>query len=73
LTFSRDVGDAFAGVLHIMDRYLGGGFHFGFPQMFFDAALLWQPSRDDASLKRRVDGNGEQYYLVSHGMAGKEP
>jgi hypothetical protein len=53
LTFSKDVFDAFAGVSAVMGQQFRGGFHFGLPQLFFDAALLWQPG-EDGPLKRRV-------------------
>jgi hypothetical protein len=42
-TFAEDVLDAFAGVLSALSHSFSGGFISGLPQMFFDAALLWQP------------------------------
>lgn len=43
LTFPEDVLNAFAGVTATLGSSFDGGFICGLPQMFFDAALLWQP------------------------------
>jgi hypothetical protein len=50
LTRQEDVFDAFEGPLQSFGAVFDGGFISGLPQMFFDAALLWQPY---APLKRR--------------------
>lgn len=43
LRYQEDVLDVFAGVLSEVNRWFICGFISGLPQMFFDAALLWQP------------------------------
>jgi hypothetical protein len=43
LTRQEDVLDAFEGPLQSFRAVFEGGFIAGLPQMFFDAALLWQP------------------------------
>ncbi|EPE25152.1 heterokaryon incompatibility protein [Glarea lozoyensis ATCC 20868] len=51
LTRQEDVLDAFEGPLQSFGAVFDGGFISGLPQMFFDAALLWQPY---APLTRRT-------------------
>jgi hypothetical protein len=43
LSYPEDVVSAFAGITTLLSHTFPGGFHFGLPLMFFDAALLWQP------------------------------
>ena len=43
LTFQDDILRAFSGILSALDGSMLGGFHFGLPEQFFDAALLWVP------------------------------
>ncbi|CAF9929904.1 hypothetical protein IMSHALPRED_008034 [Imshaugia aleurites] len=44
LTYEEDILRAFSGILEALNGSMTGGFHFGLPQQFFDAALLWVPS-----------------------------
>ena len=44
LTYEEDILRAFSGILGALDGSMSEGFHFGLPQQFFDAALLWVPS-----------------------------
>lgn len=44
LTYEEDILRAFSGVLGALDGSMSEGFHFGLPQQFFDAALLWVPN-----------------------------
>ena len=43
LTYEEDILRAFSGILGALDGSMSEGFHFGLPQQFFDAALLWVP------------------------------
>ncbi|MCJ1461272.1 hypothetical protein MMC28_011654 [Mycoblastus sanguinarius] len=52
LTYEEDILRALSGVLKALDGSMSEGFHFGLPQQFFDAALLWVPSEP---LTRRED------------------
>ncbi|KKA26055.1 hypothetical protein TD95_000337 [Thielaviopsis punctulata] len=51
LTYVQDTLRAFSGITHLLSRTFMGGFVYGMPVMFFDAAMLWNPQ---ASLRRRV-------------------
>ncbi|KGO67593.1 Heterokaryon incompatibility [Penicillium italicum] len=42
LTYDDDIVSAFSGVATIMQQAFYTGFHFGLPELFFDAALLWE-------------------------------
>ena len=44
LTFPADGLHAIGGLMEVWNRSFHGGFICGLPQMFFDYALLWQPS-----------------------------
>ncbi|KAK2054520.1 heterokaryon incompatibility protein [Colletotrichum caudatum] len=46
LTYPQDCFSAMAGILPCYTRVFKGGFLCGMPEMFFDAALLWQPKGD---------------------------
>ncbi|KAK1566080.1 heterokaryon incompatibility protein [Colletotrichum navitas] len=46
LTYPQDCLSAMAGILSCYTRVFKGGFLCGLPEMFFDAALLWQPIGD---------------------------
>ncbi|EFQ34118.1 heterokaryon incompatibility protein [Colletotrichum graminicola] len=46
LTYPQDCLSAMAGILPCYTRVFKGGFLCGLPEMFFDAALLWQPKGD---------------------------
>lgn len=60
LTYEADILRAFSGVLRTLGRTMSGGFHFGMPEQFFDAALLWVPRE---TLTRREDlKKGNQKY-----------
>ena len=50
LTYPEDALDAFGGVLTTLATAFTGGFIYGLPVMFFDAALLWY---NEAPLERR--------------------
>ena len=52
LTYDEDILRAFTGILGALDSSMSEGFHFGLPQQFFDAALLWVPVKP---LTRRED------------------
>jgi len=69
LTYEEDILRAFSGILGALRGSMSGGFLFGLPQEFFDAALLWIPKEH---LTRRKDvGNGiEKYALPSWSWAG---
>jgi hypothetical protein len=54
LTFPEDVIAGFSGVLSILSDIFVGGFIYGLPEMFFDVALLWQPT---SPLERRVSSS----------------
>ena len=43
LTFQTDIRAAFAGIESIIADAFPGGFCNGLPELFFDAAILWQP------------------------------
>ena len=49
-TYDQDILRAFSGILHVLASSMPGGFLFGLPEEFFDAALLWAPQK---ALKRR--------------------
>ncbi|OJD40454.1 heterokaryon incompatibility protein [Diplodia corticola] len=51
LSFPQDCLSAVAGMISCYTKAFKGGFLCGLPEMFFDAALLWQPGGD---LDRRV-------------------
>lgn len=69
LTYEGDILRAFSGILETLGRGISGGFHFGLPEQFFDAALLWVPSE---ALTRREDlKNGyPKYRFPSWSWAG---
>jgi len=46
-TYSADILPAFAGLASVLGRVFDGGFLFGIPEMFFDAALLWTARAGD--------------------------
>ena len=52
LTYEEDILHAFSGILETLGGSISGGFHFGLPEQFFDAALLWVPTE---TLIRRED------------------
>ncbi|KAL7913769.1 phosphotransferase enzyme family domain-containing protein [Trichoderma velutinum] len=43
LSFDDDVLYAFAGVMTVLTQSFHSGFHYGLPEAFFDASLLWEP------------------------------
>lgn len=43
LTYPEDVSDAFRGILSLLSCSFTGALISGLPEMFFNAALLWQP------------------------------
>ena len=56
LTYEEDILRAFSGILESLSSSMLGGFLFGLPQQFFDAALLWVPKE---KLTRREDMKSE--------------
>ena len=46
LTYEEDILRAFSGILESLSSSMLGGFFFGLPQQFFDAALLWIPEKN---------------------------
>jgi len=52
LEFPCDSLNAIAGIVQLIEPAFPGGFHFGLPEMYFDIALLWQPS--DVALEDRM-------------------
>ncbi|KAL7899072.1 hypothetical protein HDV64DRAFT_249531 [Trichoderma sp. TUCIM 5745] len=42
LSFDDDVLHAFAGVTTVLNQSFHSGFHYGLPEVFFDASLLWE-------------------------------
>ncbi len=60
LTYEADILRAFSGVLRNLGRSMSGGFHFGLPEQFFDAALLWVPT--ETLTPRKGFKNGDQKY-----------
>ena len=55
LTYEDDILRAFTGITQILSGGFPGGFHFGLPELFFDAALLWRP---ESFLERRTSNTG---------------
>ncbi|PYH49326.1 HET domain-containing protein [Aspergillus saccharolyticus JOP 1030-1] len=54
LTLDDDIVAAFEGIARIMQQGFHTGFHFGLPELFFDAALLWEADkRSPEPLKQR--------------------
>lgn len=51
LSFVEDTPKAFAGVTSVLSKVFAGGFVWGMPVMFFEAALLWQPQ---ISIRRKT-------------------
>ncbi len=56
LTYEEDILRAFSGIHELLSSSMLGGFFFGLPQQFFDAALLWIPEKN---LTRREDRKSE--------------
>lgn len=69
LTFESDRLSAIAGVESALRRSFPGGFCYGLPEFFFDAALLWLPNDP---LKRRTGGpeSSMKNYLPSWSWVG---
>jgi len=59
LTYQDDVLNAFTGTLAVLQTSFGSEFHHGLPEMFFDLALLWQPTD---GVSRRPCQNGRFVY-----------
>lgn len=61
LTYLEDVLPAFTGVMTTLSQTFQGGFIHGLPELFFDAALLWQPESlayDSTVSKHRPQATG---------------
>ncbi len=50
-TYAKDAFFALAGFVSLVRSSFAGGFLYGLPEMFFDDAMLWQPSQ---TLERRL-------------------
>ncbi|KAJ5097523.1 HET-domain-containing protein [Penicillium angulare] len=60
LTFNDDIVAAFSGIATIMQQAFYTGFHFGVPELFFDAALLWEADkRSSEPLRQRKPRNSK--------------
>ena len=55
LTYEDDILRAFTGIIEILSNGFPGSFHFGLPELFFDAALLWRPR---SFIERRISNTG---------------
>ncbi|KAK0758527.1 hypothetical protein N5P37_008926 [Trichoderma harzianum] len=54
LSFDDDILDAFASGTTVLNQSFHSGFHYGLPEVFFDASLLWEPDcRKSTSLRLR--------------------
>lgn len=53
LTYDEDALPAIFGLLTIFSRCFLGGFLYGIPEMFFEAALSWRPQWEHTDLRRR--------------------
>ncbi|KAM7185588.1 Heterokaryon incompatibility protein (HET) domain containing protein [Rhypophila sp. PSN 637] len=59
-TYPADILPAFAGLSFVLSNVFDGGFLFGIPEMFFDAALLWtaymggDKLRDDKNITSKL-------------------
>jgi hypothetical protein len=42
LSFDDDILHAFAGIATVLSQSFQSGFHYGLPEMYFDASLLWE-------------------------------
>ncbi|KAK0616868.1 heterokaryon incompatibility protein-domain-containing protein [Immersiella caudata] len=54
-TYPVDIVPAFAGISSVLSKVFDGGFLFGIPEMFFDAALLWEGRRCNYKLREDRD------------------
>ncbi|KAL6798612.1 heterokaryon incompatibility protein domain-containing protein [Trichoderma sp. SZMC 28012] len=54
LSFDDDIIYAFTGVMTVLNQSFHSGFHYGLPEVFFDASLLWEPDwRNSTPLQLR--------------------
>ncbi|KAE8448851.1 hypothetical protein EG329_008853 [Mollisiaceae sp. DMI_Dod_QoI] len=73
LTYPEDCLSSFAGTLSTFVTLFKGGFLSGLPEMFFDAALLWQPRGDmtrRVSRRQNNNSNGIASCLPSWSWVG---
>jgi hypothetical protein len=68
LTHDVDVLSAFSGITSSLSRSFVGGFYYGLPEMFFDLALLWQPTTPN--MRRQNEGEHSEDFLPSWSWAG---
>lgn len=54
LKYDEDALPGIFGLLTVFSRCFSGGFLCGIPEMFFEAALSWQPQWEHSNLRRRV-------------------
>lgn len=55
-TYDEDALPGISGLLNVFSRCFSGGFLYGIPEMFFEAALSWRPDWEwnRANLRRRI-------------------
>ncbi|KAK1718440.1 heterokaryon incompatibility protein-domain-containing protein [Colletotrichum lupini] len=54
LTYDEDALPSISGLLHVISRCFSGGFLYGIPEMYFEAALGWTPYWCHTDLRRRT-------------------
>lgn len=62
LSREDDVQAAFAGILSRLGPQFAGGFHYGLPEMFFHAALLWQPQQKVRRRRRATPSPAGEFF-----------
>lgn len=62
LSHEDDVQAALAGILSRLGRQFAGGFHYGLPEMFFHAALLWQPKQKSRRRGRAIGNSVGEFF-----------
>ncbi|KAF2107854.1 heterokaryon incompatibility protein-domain-containing protein [Lophiotrema nucula] len=68
LTYAEDALRAFAGVTTTLSYSFEGGFLAGLPELFFDAALLWDSFGGE---RRKASSPSEDHFLPSWTWAGR--
>ncbi|KAJ0334421.1 hypothetical protein COL5a_000478 [Colletotrichum fioriniae] len=54
LTYDEDALPSISGLLNVISRCFSGGFLYGIPEMYFEAALGWTPYWSHTDLRRRT-------------------
>ena len=73
LTYEADILHAFSGILETLGCSISGGFHFGLPEQFFDAALLCVPMETLIRCEDLQNRNPNMGFLAGPGLDGKAP